>query len=244
LTDAASPPLLSLHAVGRSYGRFRALDHVDLEIRAAETVALFGGNGAGKTTLLKIAATLLAPTHGHLHAAGKALRGTVRAAYRHALGFAGHATFLYGDLSAEENLILHARLHGTGQPAKRAADMLRRVGLWERRGEMPVNFSRGMQQRASLGRALIGDPELLLLDEPFSGLDNEGATVVDEVLREHRAGGRSTLVVSHNLARTLALADRFVVLERGSVAAEGACAPFRHFAAHEITLERLYAGPA
>ena len=202
-------------------------------------MALFGANGAGKTTLLKIAATLLTPTRGHLCFTGRRMRGTVRGAYRRILGFAGHSTFLYADLTAEENLVLHARLHGIADPAGRAREMLRRVGLWERRREFPSNFSRGMQQRASLARALVARPQLLLLDEPFSGLDNEGAAVIENTIREHRAARNSALLVSHDLARTLTLADRFLVLERGRAVGQGACAPFRQLPAHEITLQRL-----
>mgnify|MGYP001811912526 CR=1 FL=1 len=241
---ATDTPLLAVQSLARSFGRFRALTRVDLQVRDGESVALFGGNGAGKTTLLKIIATLLGPTRGSLAYRGKPVKGAVRRAYRRALGFAGHATFLYGDLSAEENLMLHARLRGVERPEERVRELLERVDLWERRNERPTHFSRGMQQRASLARAMIDKPSLLLLDEPFSGLDTPGAAVIEQEIRQHRAAGLSTLIVSHNLPRALSLCDRYVALERGQVVQEGPCAPFRDLPPHEVNLERILAGTA
>ncbi|MFQ5719377.1 MAG: ABC transporter ATP-binding protein [Acidobacteriota bacterium] len=243
-TASPAPPLLSFHAIGRSYGRFRALADVDLDLFPGETVAILGGNGAGKTTLLKIAATLLAPTRGHLTVDGQPLRGRTRALHRHSLGFAGHATFLYADLTAAENLLLHARLRGVACPHDEVEALLRRVNLWEWRHILPDRLSRGMQQRASLARALIGHPRLLLLDEPFSGLDRTGTAIVEDLLQPRGGGQSATLLVTHDLPRAVALADRCLILEHGRPTATRRCVPLRTLPGHEVTLQRLVGAPS
>ena len=226
MTGSDDTPLLSFHGVTRAYGRLRALDAVDGELAAAETVVLFGPNGAGKTTLLRIASTLLTPTRGRLLFRGQPLDRRSRAAYRHRIGLVGHATFLYDELSAEENLLLHARLRGLRTPARRVADLLEQVGLRERRNDR-------------VARALVAAPDILLLDEPFSGLDEPGTEVLSRILRQRRQDGHSTLLCTHDLPLGVALSDRFILLARGRVRSTRACEPFRALAPHEVSLERL-----
>jgi heme exporter protein A len=244
VTAPRDTPLLAFQGVTRAYGRLRALEAVDGELAASETVVLFGPNGAGKTTLLRIASTLLTPTRGRLLFRGQPLDRRSRAAYRHRIGLVGHATFLYDELSAEENLLLHARLRGLRAPARRVADLLEQVGLRERRHDRVDHFSRGMQQRLSLARALVAAPDILLLDEPFSGLDEPGTEVLSRILRQRRQDGHSTLLCTHDLPLGVALSDRFILLTRGRVRCIRACEPFRGLAPHEVSLERLAGGAA
>jgi heme exporter protein A len=239
VTGPDDSSLLRFEGITRAYGRLRALEAVDGELASGETLVLFGPNGAGKTTLLRIASTLLTPTRGRLLFRGQTLDRRSRAAYRHRIGLVGHATFLYDELSAEENLLLHARLRGVETPARRVADLLEQVGLTERRHDRVSHFSRGMQQRLSLARALAAAPDILLLDEPFSGLDEPGTAVLTRLLRQRRQEGHSTLLCTHDLPLGVALADRFLLLERGRVRRVGACDPHRALAPHEVSLERL-----
>jgi heme exporter protein A len=239
MSGPADSPLLTFQGVTRAYGRLRALEGVDGTLGSSETVVLFGPNGAGKTTLLRIAATLLTPTRGRLLFRGEPLGRRSRAAYRHRIGLVGHATFLYDELSAEENLMLHARLRSLESPARRVTELLERVGLRERRHDRVSGFSRGMQQRLSLARALVAEPEILILDEPFSGLDEPGTEVLVRLLSERRREGHGTLLCTHDLPLGVALADRYILLDRGRVRCTRSCQPFRVLAPHEISLERL-----
>ncbi len=232
-------PLLSFQDVSRAYGRLRALDGVTLEVHSGETMALFGANGAGKSTLLRVASTLLTPSSGRVVHRGRALDARSRGDYRHAIGLVGHASFLYDELSARENLILHGRLRGTADGTDRADRLLEQVGLASRRDDRVSHFSRGMEQRLSLARALVSQPEILLLDEPFSGLDGPGTETLCHVLRQHHQQGGTTLMVSHDLPLGLSLADRYVLLDRGRIRRVAPAAPWRAVPGHEITLERL-----
>ena len=237
--SAAAEPLLAFHGISRAYGRLRALHKVSLDVTRGETIALFGANGAGKSTLLRVASTLLTPSSGHMEHKGKLLDARSRAGYRNAIGLVGHASFLYDELSARENLILHARLRGNSDPGLRADRLLEQVGLSHRRDDRVSHFSRGMEQRLSLARALVSSPELLLLDEPFSGLDGSGTETLCQVLQEHRAQGGTTLMVSHDLPLGLSLADRYVLLSRGEIVRVAPAVPWRDVPPHEIGLQGL-----
>lgn len=236
--------LLAFHGISRAYGRLRALHKVSLDVVRGETVALFGANGAGKSTLLRVASTLLTPSSGHMEHNGQLLDARSRAGYRNAIGLVGHASFLYDELSARENLILHARLRGNPDPAPRADRLLDQVGLSHRRDDRVSHFSRGMEQRLSLARALVSSPELLLLDEPFSGLDGPGTETLCQVLQEHRAQGGTTLLVSHDLPLGLSLADRYVLLNRGEIVQVAPAEPWRQVPPHEIGLQGLAGNPS
>ena len=201
---------IELADVGRAYGERVALAGVTLELEAGRTLAVFGANGAGKTTLLRILATLLRPHRGtvrvlerELPREGWAVRGR--------LGFLGHEPLLYRDLTARENLRFHARLHGVG--ARRIEALLEAVGL-ERRGDEPVHtFSRGMVQRLAVCRAVLHEPELLLLDEPLAGLDPGAAGLVAPLI-----SGGTRVVISHDVEHGLAEADLVLGLRGGRVA--------------------------
>lgn len=221
------PPALAVVGLRKRFGRGYAIDDVTLQIPAGAAVALLGANGAGKTTFLRLCATLLRPTAGSLSVFGiDASRHG--AAARRRLGLLGHDTFLYADLSARENLLFYARLFGLDDPAARVAAMLERLDLvgWSQR---PVRtLSRGLMQRCALARALLHSPELLLLDEPFSGLDVHAAGGLHDVLAHaHRAG--TTIVMStHDLAQGLALCTSALVLRAGRVAFHGEVSQTQH----------------
>ncbi len=210
--------MIQVRRLVKRFGLRVVLRGVDLEVQAGEFVALLGPNGAGKTTLLRILATLSRPNQGDVRLAGYRLPGQAAAARRY-LGLVSHQPLLYGDLTAEQNLRFYARLYGVPRAAERIAALLERVGLAARRRDPVRTFSRGMQQRLAIARALLHDPRILLLDEPYTGLDQDAAARLDDLLRRIAAEGRTVLMASHNLPRVAALASRFVVLTRGRIAA-------------------------
>lgn len=197
--------MLSARGIVKHFGRVRALGGVDLDVAPGETVVIFGPNGSGKTTLLKICAGLLRPTAGRVTVNG----GDPRAA-RGRIGYAGHDSYLYPHLTAAENLAFYARLYGVRD--EEAEEMLERVGLGAKRGAPAGTLSRGQSQRLDLARALLHDPDLLLADEPFSGLDETSAGALPGLLARR---GRSMLVATHDTDRGKAIADRILLLEGG-----------------------------
>jgi heme exporter protein A len=209
-------PALELTRIGKSYGRHRALVDVSLRFEAGRVAVVLGPNGAGKSTLLGILAMLAQPSTGTLQWGSDRLdRGH---ALRSRIGYVGHEPGAYGDLTAAENLELFARLHGVDAPARRAAEGIARVGLGGARPDVPVRaFSRGMQQRLALARALLHAPDLLLFDEPASALDPAGAAWLSRELDTERAAGRLVILVTHDLEAAAAVADHVVILRRGKV---------------------------
>ena len=218
MSTPSTGPMIAVRRLVKRFGLRVVLRGVDLEVQAGEFVALLGPNGAGKTTLLRILATLSRPNHGEVRLAGYRLPGQASAARRY-LGLVSHQPLLYGDLSAEQNLRFYARLYSVPRAGERIAALLERVGLASRRRDPVRTFSRGMQQRLAIARALLHDPRILLLDEPYTGLDQDAAARLDALLRPIAAEGRTVLMASHNLPRVAALASRFVVLSRGRIAA-------------------------
>jgi len=213
---AAAPPAVVVDRIGRTFGRRRALIDVSTTLGPGEITTILGPNGAGKSTLLGILATLLSPSTGSVRWGDHQLRrGT---AARAALGYVGHEPGLYMDLGAAQNLELFARLYGVPDPVGRARQLLERVGLGETPRDVPVRaFSRGMQQRMALGRALLHQPAVLLFDEPGSALDPAGATWLAEELRRERDAGRVVVLVTHDLDAAGALAEHVVILRRGRI---------------------------
>jgi ABC-type multidrug transport system ATPase subunit len=190
---------------------------IDLCVAPGQFVALLGANGAGKTTLLKIFAMLTAPSKGELRLFGQTPQHG-KAALRGRIGMLGHQPMLYRDLSAWENLKFFARLYAIPQPAQRASQLLEIMGLTARAGDPVRNFSRGMTQRLSIARALLHDPPLLLADEPFAGLDLASTRVVEALFLQLHSAGKTIVMVNHDVAQSLRLAQRMVVLRNGSVA--------------------------
>ncbi len=207
---------IELDGLARHYGERTALRDVTLTVERGQSLAVFGPNGAGKSTLLRVLATLLRPHSGRVRVLGEELprQGW---AVRGRLGLLGHDPLLYRDLSAEENLRFHARLHGVAR--SRAAELLERVGLAPRAREPVRSLSRGMVQRLAVCRAVLHDPELLLLDEPWSNLDPAASELVEPLIG--RSSGRTRVLSSHDPARGLAEADLVLGLRAGRPALQG-----------------------
>jgi len=201
----------------KRFGLKTVLRGLDFHVEEGEFVALLGPNGAGKTTFLRILASLSRPSLGELRVAGYALPAQA-AAVRRRLGVVSHQPLLYGDLTAEENLKFYARMYSLPNPEKRIREVLDMVGLVQRRRDLVRTFSRGMQQRLAIGRAVLHDPDVMLFDEPHTGLDQDACAMLDGVLREVAARGRTVVMTSHDLARAAGLASRFDVLSRGVIA--------------------------
>jgi heme exporter protein A len=202
----------------RTFGLKPVLRGLDLTVDPGEFVALLGPNGVGKTTLLRILASLARPSAGRVRIAGHELPGQA-AAVRRKLGVVSHLPLLYGDLSAEENLRFYGRMYDLADVDGRTAEMLELVGLRARRRDLVREFSRGMQQRLAIGRAMLHDPEVLLFDEPYTGLDQDAASMLDELLRRVAGMGRTVLMTSHDIQRAADLATRIDILSRGVIAA-------------------------
>jgi heme exporter protein A len=208
-------PALELRELSKSFGSRRALDKVNLDVPRGAFLSVFGPNGAGKTTLLRILATLARPSAGAARILGFDLKEQPDD-IRERIGVISHRSLLYSDLTAEENLSFTARLYGVAEPARRVAQMLATVELTARRHDPVRSFSRGMTQRLSIARALIHDPELVFLDEPYSGLDPHAIEILDGLLATMREG-RSFVMVSHDLQKGFDLSTHVLMLARGRV---------------------------
>ncbi len=200
----------------KRFGSKAVLRGLDFTVARGEFVALIGPNGAGKTTFLRILSSLSRPTLGQVMIAGYSLPHQA-AAVRRKLGVVSHLPLLYGDLTAEENLRFYGRMYAISHLGQRVVESLEAVGLVERRRDLVRTFSRGMQQRLAIARAVLHDPEVLLLDEPHTGLDQDACAMLDDVLRQEAARGRTVVMTSHDLARAADLAGRFDVLTRGVI---------------------------
>jgi heme exporter protein A len=205
---------LRLVEVTRTFGRRRALNKVSMTAAAGTITALLGHNGAGKSTLLSIAATLLQPSSGQVHFGPHDGRSG-GASLRSRIGMLGHDLYLYAELSAAENLRFFANIYGLDAVERRVEAALDRAGLTERRDDVVSGFSRGMRQRLALERALIHDPRLLLLDEPFTGLDEAAREALRGRLRSARDAGAIVLLTTHDLAAIADLSDRTALLADG-----------------------------
>ena len=210
--------MITVKKLVKRFGLKTVLRGVDFEVQPGEFVALLGPNGAGKTTFLRILASLSRPSLGEVKVAGFRLPHEA-AAVRARLGVVSHLPLLYGDLSAEENLRFYGRMYGIVDLEPRITEVLEMVGLEHRRKDLVRTFSRGMQQRLAIGRAVLHDPDVMLFDEPYTGLDQDASSMLDDVLKTVAAEGRTVVMTSHDLARAEELATRFDILSRGVIAA-------------------------
>ena len=210
---------IATRGLRKAYGPHLVLDGVDLAVGRGEAVALLGANGAGKTTLLRIAATLVRPTSGRISVAGADCVREPEAARRQ-LAFLGHGSWLYEDLTAYENLKFWATLGGlsASEPVLTVALAAVELERWAHQRVRP--FSAGMKRRLSIARLLIARPKVLLLDEPFTGLDQQGAKWLEEHLQEFKSAGGAILMSTHSFGRGFGVADRAAILAGGRIAAD------------------------
>ena len=205
--------------LGRHFGRRKALSQVSFECRSGEVLGLLGPNGAGKSTLIAILATLLAPSTGRVTYGGKTIN-EAGADLRSKLGLLGHELYLYPELTARENLMFFARLYGLPDPVERTAAGLAAANLTDRADDQVVSFSRGMRQRLALERALIHAPRLLLLDEPFTGLDQASAAALVDRLLALKRTGCLIILATHDLEVAEGLLSRALYLRNGRLVAQ------------------------
>ena len=210
--------MITVKKLVKRFGLKTVLRGLDFEVQPGEFVALLGPNGAGKTTFLRILASLSRPSLGEVTIAGYELPQEA-AQVRARLGVVSHLPLLYGDLTAEENLRFYARMYNIPNYELRITEVLEMVGLEARRRDLVRTFSRGMQQRLTIGRAILHDPDVVLFDEPYTGLDQDASAMLDAVLKAVAAAGRTVVMTSHDLARAEDLATRFDVLSRGVISA-------------------------
>lgn len=208
--------MIRARGLKKRFGTIQAVDGIDLDVDAGATVSIFGANGEGKSTLLRMLSTALRPDAGTLELFGLDARAHARSV-RARLGVLTHAPGLYDDLTCRANLEFFARLAGVADPRAAADASLERFGLALRAGEPARELSRGLHQRLALARALIHGPDLMFLDEPFTGLDPHAALVLDRELRALRAAGRTVVLITHRLDRGLDISDRYLVIRRGRV---------------------------
>ena len=219
--------MIEVKKLVKRFGLKTILRGLDFSVESGEFVALLGPNGAGKTTFLRILATLSRPSMGLVKVAGHHLPNEA-AQVRAKLGVVSHLPLLYPDLTAEENLRFYAKMYGIPNYQSRITEVLEMVGLEHRRKDLVRTFSRGMQQRLAIGRAVIHDPEVMLFDEPYTGLDQDASEMLDEVLRSVAAEGRTVVMTSHDLARAEDLATRFDILSRGMITASATQKDFQN----------------
>ncbi|HKJ40190.1 MAG TPA: heme ABC exporter ATP-binding protein CcmA [Anaerolineales bacterium] len=210
--------MITVKKLVKRFGLKAVLKGLDFEVQPGEFVALLGPNGAGKTTFLRVLASLSRPSLGNVQVAGYKLPDEA-AAVRARLGVVSHLPLLYGDLTAEENLRFYGRMYNISDLELRITEVLEMVGLENRRRDLVRTYSRGMQQRLAIGRAVLHDPDVVLFDEPYTGLDQDASSMLDEVLKTVAAKGRTVVMTSHDLARAEELATRFDILSRGVISA-------------------------
>jgi len=218
---AQQSPAIEVRKLTKAFGHQAALRGVDLQVGEGEFLALFGPNGAGKTTLIRIVASLTRPTGGTVRIRGEEL-GKAGTSLRQQIGLISHNPLLYGDLTPDENLRFFARMYDLEDPAARIDAVLEQVGLLARRHDPVRTFSRGMLQRLTIARAILHDPAIMLLDEPYTGLDLQAADMLRAVLEELAASNRTVILTTHNLEQGLEMCDRAAILNRGKVAWQGA----------------------
>lgn len=232
-------PAVHATALAKSFSGRAAVAGVDLTLDAGDCLALFGPNGAGKTTLLRLIAGLLKPSAGSVRVQGVDVRRD--AAARAAVGLISHQSMLYAPLTALENVTFAARLYGVPRPERAAADALAVMGLLDRANVAVRTLSRGLQQRVSIARATVHGPSVVLLDEPYAGLDEAGAAALTALLHSLRARGAAMVLVTHNLPEGLALATHAAIMRDGSFARFDARAAGPHDGAGAETGWREYA---
>jgi heme exporter protein A len=203
--------LLHISGLTKRFGVVTAVWNVDLDVYSGDFVTIFGPNGAGKTTLLRLVAQLAQPTQGEIEYHDEEGR------QRDSVGYLSHQSLLYGDLTGFENLVFFSRLYGISDPEMRASELIDRMGLSLAQHQLTRGYSSGMKQRLKIARALLHEPQLVLLDEPYAGLDQHGSRLLTVLLKRLREEGRTVLLITHNLGEGLDVCTRVVVMNNGQI---------------------------
>lgn len=209
--------MINVRGLTKQYGFNLVLRGVDFSVAEGEFVTVVGSNGAGKSTLLRILATLLKPTSGEVMIGGWPLPAYADQIRRH-IGLVSHQSLLYGDLTAVDNLRFFAQLYGLDNIDERVSNSIKMVGLATRQRDPVRTFSRGMVQRLTIARATLHEPDILLLDEPYTGLDQDASHLLDGLLKRESEKGRTILMITHDLLHGLRLCDRVLILNKGKIA--------------------------
>jgi ABC-type multidrug transport system ATPase subunit len=209
---------IEVEGLTKSFGHHFALKKVNLRVKKGRFLTIFGPNGAGKTTLIRTLSTLTKPTSGNLRVAGFDLEEGEE--LRRRIGVISHQTFLYDDLTAYENIRFYGRMYDVENLEPRVEEVIEEVGLSLRKHELVRTFSRGMQQRLSIARAIVHHPEVLFFDEPYSGLDQHAAKNFKDLLKGLHTGERTIVMTTHDLSRGLEISDRVAILVRGRMVYE------------------------
>ena len=210
--------IISIKGLSKSYGKRRVLNKIDLEIKKGEFVAIFGPNGAGKTTLLKTISTIIEPTNGNVVVNGIDC-STNPAGIRQVIGAISHETYLYEELTARENMVFFSQMYGMKRKDihDRVDELLKNVSLFQRADDRVGSFSRGMKQRLSIARAMLHEPGILLMDEPYTGLDQHAAENFEKVLISTGTLGITRIMITHNIERAFKVCDRMLIMDRGYI---------------------------
>ncbi len=229
---------ISVKGVTKTFGNFEALRGIDLSVKKGEFLTLFGPNGAGKTTLIKLLATLTKPTSGKLTVSGY---DTLKEAekVRASVGVISHDPYLYENLSAFENIKFFGDMYGLPDTDTRSVELIRLLGLDKRMHDLVRTFSRGMKQRLSVARAIVHDPSVLLLDEPYTGLDQKGAQIFGDTLKWLKTHERTILMTTHNIEEGLHLSDRVGIMTSGKIVYESATSDLDRNSFKDLYLSRV-----
>ncbi|MDO8446122.1 MAG: heme ABC exporter ATP-binding protein CcmA [Deltaproteobacteria bacterium] len=211
--------MIEVSRLWKSYGPVDALRGIDLKIEKGEFLTVFGPNGAGKSTLLKILSTIIKPTSGKVNIDGIDISSANEDA-RKRIGVISHKAFLYGNLSAKENLLFFGRLYDVPDLEKRIEELLAEVGLAHRANDMVRTFSRGMLQRLTIARAIIHNPAIILLDEPYTGLDQHAARMLTNLLKKLHTEDKTIVMTTHDITNGLEISDRIVIQILGKIVFE------------------------
>lgn len=233
--------LVSVEHLHKSFGNFSVLKDINLEVEAGDFITIFGPNGAGKTTLLKIISTLISPTSGKVLVDGfdvcdKPIE------VRRRIGVISHETYLYHELTAAENLRFYARMYNVKNREERISEVIKQVGLQYREHDRVGTFSRGMKQRLSIARAILHRPGILLLDEPYTGLDQQASAIFDELLQQLNSEGVTQVMISHDIERGLMLCNRALILNNGAIVHQASREDFDSLEEYRRFYEQLVTG--
>ncbi len=208
--------MIHVHDITKNFGSMTVLDNVNFSVRGGEFLTIVGPNGAGKTTLIKIMATLVNATGGTVEIGGFNVKKSPEKV-RGIIGVISHNTYLYNELTAGENLKFFGKMYAIPEIDRRVDEVLGDTGLADRKHDRVGTFSRGMKQRLSIARAILHKPSVLLLDEPYTGLDQQASASLESVLNSLTGSGITTIMISHDLKRGLALADQVMIMASGTV---------------------------